>query len=417
MSPGQKKERVRKEKGSLRVEAPGRPPKDWWNKMEGEVKKDNPDYSDEQVKKTIGDIWYNKLSQYRRNQLTKKHESRLYVEAAYSHSFSPDFYGDIYSWTSNGPRPTNVADAIQAWWESDRKSFMEMVKELFPHWAEYTTEYLSESLMAEIMDRILETNTVGTLKPPVDVWIDPEGDYTVDVWDERDERDSRVQAVQARVEGERVAAIKTRVEGANFPNLFSADTRKWIELQTRNLASNMGPIASPEQAIAFVNDAAKQVISQISEAVKDEVTKIIDAEKENILKEIVTEETTFEEEPMAPPPAPQIPMEMAEEPAPAPAAPVPEQVAAAFMPHKLRIAFEKSANPAEQSLALVRLDPNFLSHLDELEEQAESVERLAEWIKDYMIGRGLIDQTLADQADWLSPTKQLTANRGKDESA
>jgi hypothetical protein len=272
--------------------------------------------------------------------------------------------------------------------------------------------------MAEIMDRILETNTVGTLKPPVDVWIDPEGSYTIDVWDERDERDSRVQAVQARIEGERVAAIKTRVEGANFPNLFSSDTRKWIELQTRNLAANMGPIASPEQAIAFVNDAAKQVISQISEAVNDEVTKIIEQEKENILKEIVTEDTTFEEGPMAPPPAPQIPMEM-EEPAPA-VAPVPEQVAAsekAFMSHKLRIAFEKSANPAEQSLALVKLDPTFIAHLAELEEQAESVERLAEWIKDYIVGRGLIDQTLADQADWLSPTKQLTANRWKDESA
>ena len=72
-------------------------------------------------------------------------------------------------------------------------------------------------------------------------------------------------------------------------------------------------------------------------------------------------------------------------------------------------AFEKSANPAEQSLALVKMDPTFLAHLEELEEQAESVERLAEWIKDYIVGRGLIDQGMADQADWLSPTKMLTS--------
>jgi hypothetical protein len=81
----------------------------------------------------------------------------------------------------------------------------------------------------------------------------------------------------------------------------------------------------------------------------------------------------------------------------------------ALMPHRLRIAFEKSANPAEQSLALVKLDPTFLAHLEELEEQAESVERLAEWVKDYIIGRGLIDADIAEGADWLEPTKLLTS--------
>jgi hypothetical protein len=411
-----------KEKGSIRVEAPGRPPKAWFDKMEKDVKKKNPDYSDEQVRKTVGNIWYNKLSQYRRDKLTKKHESSLRVDAAYSHSFSPEFYGDIYSWTSEGPRPTNVADAISAWWETDKKSFVEMVKELFPHWAEYAEEYLSESLVSEIMDKILETDTVGTLKPPVDVWIDPDGYFTIDVWDEQDDKDKRVEATQKRIYGERIAAIAKRIfgeriEAAQFPNLFSSDTRKWIELQTRNLAANMGPISSPEQAVAFVNDAAKQVISQISEAVNDEVQKIIEAEKDNILKEIVTEDTTFEEEVMAPPPAPQIPMEMAE----APEAPASEDIAPppmaaskkALKPHKLKLAFEKSANPAEQSLALVKLDPTFLAHLDELEEQAESVERLAEWVKDYIVGRGLIDAEVAESADWLEPTKLLTTGRKK----
>jgi uncharacterized protein YgfB (UPF0149 family) len=81
----------------------------------------------------------------------------------------------------------------------------------------------------------------------------------------------------------------------------------------------------------------------------------------------------------------------------------------ALMPHKLKVAFEKSANPAEQSLSLVKLDPTFLAHLEELEDQAESVERLAEWIKDYIVGRGLIDPGTAESADWLEPTRLLTS--------
>ena len=34
-----------------------------------------------------------------------------------------------------------------------------------------------------IMDRILETDIVGCLSVPVEVWIDDEGYYTVEVYD------------------------------------------------------------------------------------------------------------------------------------------------------------------------------------------------------------------------------------------
>jgi len=281
---------------SIRVKAPGRPPKAWFNKMEKEVQEGNPDYSDDQVKKTVGNIWYNELSQYRKNKLTKKHENSLRVSGE-------------------------------------------------------------------------------------------------------------------RIIGERVYA--TEVKASQFPNLFSSDTSKWIKLQTRNLAANMGPISSPAQAIAFVNDAAKQVITEITAAVSEEVTKIIEAEKEDILNDIVTETTQFEEELTNPAGAPQIPMEMNEAPA---EEPVEAPIAAsrkALMPHKLRIAFEKAANPAEQSLSLVKLDPTFLAHLDELEDQAESVETLAEWVKDYIVGRGLLDPDTAAQADWIEPTKLLTSSLHK----
>jgi hypothetical protein len=42
---------------SMMRKAPGRPPKDWWDKHYAEVKSGNPSYSDEQVSATVGRIW------------------------------------------------------------------------------------------------------------------------------------------------------------------------------------------------------------------------------------------------------------------------------------------------------------------------------------------------------------------------
>ena len=149
---------------------PNRPPKAWFDEKSEEVKKGNPDYSEKQVRETVGSIWYNNISQYRRDKLTKKYEGAMHVEGC-----------------------------------------------------------------------------------------------------------------QMRIEGERIVVTKKRISGerveaAQFPNLFSSDTRKWIELQTRNLAANMGPISSPDQAVTFVNDAAQQVMDQISETPQsDETTQLIEA--------------------------------------------------------------------------------------------------------------------------------------------
>lgn len=38
-----------------------KPPKEWWDKKVMEVRKSNPDYSQDQVSKTVGDIWYNEM--------------------------------------------------------------------------------------------------------------------------------------------------------------------------------------------------------------------------------------------------------------------------------------------------------------------------------------------------------------------
>ena len=56
----------------LHREAPNSPPKDWWDKHYKEVKEGNPSYSDEQIRKTVGDIWYHKMGPAKKKEETKK---------------------------------------------------------------------------------------------------------------------------------------------------------------------------------------------------------------------------------------------------------------------------------------------------------------------------------------------------------
>ena len=53
--------------------AADRPPGKWFDKMKKEIKKGNPDYSEERVAQTIGDIWYNNLSDEKREEIYKRH--------------------------------------------------------------------------------------------------------------------------------------------------------------------------------------------------------------------------------------------------------------------------------------------------------------------------------------------------------
>lgn len=56
---------------------PTTPPKEFWDRMYKEVKQGNPEYSDEQVRKTVGDIWYHKMSPSKKQTETKKSEGSL----------------------------------------------------------------------------------------------------------------------------------------------------------------------------------------------------------------------------------------------------------------------------------------------------------------------------------------------------
>lgn len=49
------------------------PPKEWWDKMFKEISEGNPDYFEEQVRQTIGDIWYNDLDDAKRKEIRNRH--------------------------------------------------------------------------------------------------------------------------------------------------------------------------------------------------------------------------------------------------------------------------------------------------------------------------------------------------------
>lgn len=69
---------------SAKIEAANvsaKPPKKWFAKMEKEIKKKNPEYSAKQVDKTIGDIWYNKLTDAKRKEIRGR-EGKTYRAAS-----------------------------------------------------------------------------------------------------------------------------------------------------------------------------------------------------------------------------------------------------------------------------------------------------------------------------------------------
>lgn len=90
---------------------------------------------------------------------------------AFSHSFAADFYGDVYN-AAPCKRPTNLADAIAS---IDEETWAAMAADIFdcaPEFLDVETVFLTA----------IKTDTVGDYCTPVDVWIDSEGFYRVDVY-------------------------------------------------------------------------------------------------------------------------------------------------------------------------------------------------------------------------------------------
>lgn len=54
-----------------------KPPKKWWDKMYKQIKKSNPNYSDEQIRSTIGKIWYRNLKRKKKAEIRKREGKKL----------------------------------------------------------------------------------------------------------------------------------------------------------------------------------------------------------------------------------------------------------------------------------------------------------------------------------------------------
>ena len=160
----------------------------------------------------------------------------------------------------------------------------------------------------------------------------------------------RVQAIKERVIATRARfeASKMRVEGQKdlafmFPNLFSSEAKRWIETETKRRAADKARTsASPEQTLAFIDQAAKEVGEQLAQAVSGEIASIIsDDTRQKIYDEIAVPQEEIL------PAAPQIPVGPTVPPqGPAVAAPAPVEASSktAHMPHALRVAFDKAAD-------------------------------------------------------------------------
>lgn len=105
---------------------------------------------------------------------------------AYSHCFSPEFYfaeGEPYDRSDNAVnskgQPVSLWSALNMLKENEPEKWKWICLDCFPaiKWELVALESIFETAK--------NTDTCGTLSSPVDVWIDPLGYYTVNVYDER----------------------------------------------------------------------------------------------------------------------------------------------------------------------------------------------------------------------------------------
>ena len=91
---------------------------------------------------------------------------------AYAHSFTERFYGDPYNATPSD-RPTTVVDVLAGMSDDDWNA---MCRDVFGCDGAYID-------VDTVLQRIIETDTVSSFQPPVEVWIDADGDHVVLVHD------------------------------------------------------------------------------------------------------------------------------------------------------------------------------------------------------------------------------------------
>ena len=101
-----------------------------------------------------------------------------YKTGSFGLSFTPEFFGDIYDAHASS-HPESVADAIVSMKVNDPEQWNDLAENVFGIPGDKLTE-------ESVFEKILETDSCGDLRAPVDVWIDKEGWYTVDVYDAKE---------------------------------------------------------------------------------------------------------------------------------------------------------------------------------------------------------------------------------------
>jgi len=105
---------------------------------------------------------------------------------AYDLSFSNGFFTpsedfeDIRIVRQEDPR--TVLTALMKWEIENPVDFREMILTVLGYDIE-PGEPVSQTVYWELLDHIREVNTCSNLNVPVEVWIDKDGDYAVNVYD------------------------------------------------------------------------------------------------------------------------------------------------------------------------------------------------------------------------------------------
>lgn len=98
----------------------------------------------------------------------------------FSLSFAPDFFDNGND--SPSDRPTSVLQAIESLGDDTKRDIARDVLKVNESLVEYTIR--SESFAHDVLAKVKETDKCVDLSSPVEVYIDPQGDYTVFVYDD-----------------------------------------------------------------------------------------------------------------------------------------------------------------------------------------------------------------------------------------
>jgi hypothetical protein len=257
---------------------PNRPPKEWWNKMVKEVKSGNPDYSKDQVDKTVGAIWYKKMSPSKKKTETKKVEGLkkqaaqpLTLDQKYPLKLDRDVRNILFSYHQGEGDPLyGLLDRLT--YDEQTRATDRELKALL--------EELNNAI-SDFHEEMKESDDENALQ---------------DVSKLEDAKEKVLHILRTKRANKKTAA--------EMRNLFAKDYESWIQMEARLLAqNNFGEWASLEEANQKIDEAIKELTQTLTKGIEPEVKRIVEEERKNILEEMEAS-ITMGQEPGAPAPEP-----------------------------------------------------------------------------------------------------------------